>query len=316
MEDLLEEIGKELKPPQARETYTTLNKILGNIVQNPSEPKFRSLKKSNKMIAEKLLASAHAVSLLLAIGFDDTGEAFVCPGDADLEQMRSVVDVIAGILVSMEDVEPDVTDAKATAVAVAATTSAVIAVTAKSPAPVSKPSVVEPQGFKRRDDVEARRQEQMNQLQEARAAQKAQYAENPNGPAYTPPARSNGYPTSTEVSDSATKKTKPTAFDFQDRGKKEREKEQAQKSLQDLRAMQKEKFKDFKSDPNAPLQEAYKAPPSVAGNATTDSSWGGWFGGMFGGGSSSSGSKKTEKPERRGPNIKGVGDLPKPVRRG
>jgi hypothetical protein len=315
MEDLLEEIGKELQPARARETYTTLNKILGNIVQNPTEPKFRSLKKSNKMMSEKVCSSPHACSLLLAIGFDDTGEAYVCPGDADLEPMRTSVDLIAGILVSMEDIEPDVPDAKATAVAVTATTAAVTAaaVMAKSSAP--KSTVAEtPQGFKRRDDVEAKRQEQMDQLQQARAAQKAQYAENPTGPVYTPPpvAAANGYTASTTE---AAKKKAPTAFDFQDRGKKEREKEQASQGLADIRALQKEKFKDFKADPNAPLQEAYKAPPSVAGNATTDSS-GGWFGGWFGGGGGGSSSNSSSKPERRGPNIKGVGDLPKPVRRG
>jgi len=109
---------------------------------------------------------------------------------------------------------------------------------------------------------------------------------------------------------------KKSAFDFANRSKEEKKVEQAAESLQDLRKAQKEKFKDFQNDPNAKKQEAYRAPPSVApGTQAQDGSWGGWFGNMFGGGSSS-GSSSQQKPERRGPNIKGVGDLPKPVRRG
>jgi hypothetical protein len=316
MEDLLEEIGQELTPHDARETRVTLNKILGNIVQNPTEAKFRNLKKDNKTISEKILRSGAATSLLLAVGFDDTGAAYSCAPDTDLEPMRTAVDLLECLIVSTEDV---VAPAKAEQAATPQPCSGynapeLVPVPAATPATMNTKTVENPHAFKRLSEEEKKRQEQANQLQAARAARNAQYVENPSGPTYIPPAAPAVQAVQTENA-SAKKTAKPTAFDFQDRHKKEQERAKADENLQDIRKLQKDKFKDFQADPNAKKQEAYKAPPAVAGNAKADDSWGGWFGGMFGGGSSSGGSTQ-QKPERRGPNIKGVGDLPKPVQRG
>ena len=46
-----------------------LQKVVGNIVANPGEAKFRRLKKTNKMVEGKLLPCRGAVQLLIACGF-------------------------------------------------------------------------------------------------------------------------------------------------------------------------------------------------------------------------------------------------------
>lgn len=331
MEDLLEEIGKELPPEDVRETYQTISKILGNILANPGEGKFRSLKKDNKLIC-KVLRSQHASSLLLALGFEDDGAMYLLPSDADLEIVRTVQDLIECMLLSYQEQDapaaatstssvasgaPAVAGAATAAVAVEATRAARPAAENSSLAHLA---ALNPQGFKKRSDVESKRQEQVDQLQAARAAQRAQYAVNPQGPLPSPvvasanaDAKAGGYPISASA---ATPAKKGSARDFESRGKKEQARDAAANNLEEMRKLQKDKFKEFQADPNAKQQEAYKAPPSVAAGAQEDNSWGGWLGGMFGGGSSSNQPSKPQNQDRRGPRIKGVADLPKPVQRG
>jgi hypothetical protein len=237
--------------------------------------------------------------------------------------VRTLCDLIECLLLSSEEPEPPPgtasSGAGATSSASNASCAALVAVET-APAAKVKPALdLNPQGFKKRSDAESKRQEQVDQLQAARAAQRAQYVENPQGPApppAAPDAKANGYPSATSDAAAAKKKANGTAFGFSNRGKQEQERNAAANTLQEMRKAQKDKFKEFQSDPNAKNHEAYKAPPSVAPGAQEDQSWGGFFGGMFGGGSSSSGQSKPDKPERRGPRIKGVADLPKPVQRG
>lgn len=324
MEDLLEEIGKELTPPEALETYQTLAKIFGNILDNPSEAKFRNLKKDNKVISGKILRSNHAASLLLAIGFEDEEGMYRLPLDSDLDVLRTAHELLECLVLSSDAVAPETAVEPAGGAAECAEPAPEVTPTparvaaAAAPAAASGQSAAIFQGLaKRRDDP---RQGQMDQLQAARAAQKAQFVANPEGPtpvAAAVPVAASGYPTSGAAIDAAAaaKKNKPTDIRaFQNRGKKEEEKNRAAMTLEEIRREQKSKYKDFENDPNAKKQEAYKQPPSVAGGAKAEEGWGGWFGGMFGGGSSSTGSssKPRQQPERRGPNIKGVADLPKP----
>lgn len=85
--------------------------------------------------------------------------------------------------------------------------------------------------------------------------------------------------------------------------------------MMDLKALQKEKYKEFKADPNAANSEAYKQPASVAGQEKKGEEKG-WFDGWFG--SSSSSDTKPRGGGGYGPrpggggNIKTVSDLPKP----
>lgn len=81
-------------------------------------------------------------------------------------------------------------------------------------------------------------------------------------------------------------------------------------SLQELRAMQKSKYKEFEADPNARKSNAYQQGPSVWSHNNKPEEKG-WWDSWFGGGSSSSNNRKPPS-DRQGPRIKGVADLPKP----
>merc|ERR1712087_263628 len=107
--------------------------------------------------------------------------------------------------------------------------------------------------------------------------------------------------------DAEKKVKKESAFEFQSRAKKEAEANAAVSATNDLRALQKEKYKQFQQDPTASQQEAYQAPPSVApGGKTNDS----WFGSWFGGSGSSSGGGSNSRPsdDKPKPRMKTIND--------
>lgn len=110
--------------------------------------------------------------------------------------------------------------------------------------------------------------------------------------------------------------TAKSAGAFERREDKEQKRKEADMSLQDLRALQKEKFKEFKDDPNAGKGAAYQRPAST----TNGSQEAGWFDWMWGGSSSNSsgngggggGGRPRQPPP--GPRMKTISDLPKPCR--
>merc|ERR1712023_567132 len=59
----------------------TLSKILGNIVANPQEPKYRKLRQSNAKIAE-LLATRGVRAILTGVGFVQDGDFLCLPDEA------------------------------------------------------------------------------------------------------------------------------------------------------------------------------------------------------------------------------------------
>jgi len=327
MEDILGSIEQEdLTFAQRGETYETLNKVLSNIVANPAEPKFRTLKKENKLVSEKLSRSTGAISTLLALGFEDTGAAYVCPSGADLGPHSEVVDLLECILASRgSDQATTASPSTAAAATATATAAAAATATASAAAASSRPSVgsaaaaAAPGAFMRRDESEKKRDEHLGQLEAVRAAQRAQFADG-GGSAGALRAAAPVAQEAAPVSSPDAKKKPPvkSAFDFENRGKKEQQQNKAVESLEDLRRAQKEKFKDFQSDPDARKAAAYQAPPSVAPGGKADQSWGDWFGGMFGGSSSgSSGGGGGGRPsDDRKPKMKTINDLPKPVQRG
>merc|ERR1711865_1233768 len=70
--------------------YVTMLKVLGNIVANPTEGKFFSLKIENAAIQKKILSHDGARGFLEALGFRENAGALVLPldhhGDAKLGQ--------------------------------------------------------------------------------------------------------------------------------------------------------------------------------------------------------------------------------------
>jgi len=64
--------------------HETLKKILGNIVANPAEPKFRKLRTTNAKIGA-LLATTGVRAVIIGSGFAEQGEFLVLPDEASAE---------------------------------------------------------------------------------------------------------------------------------------------------------------------------------------------------------------------------------------
>jgi hypothetical protein len=62
----------------------TLDKVLGNVQANPSELKYRRIRRSNARVAE-LLATFGVRAVLVGAGFVDDGEFFTLPQNDSLE---------------------------------------------------------------------------------------------------------------------------------------------------------------------------------------------------------------------------------------
>eukprot|EP00746_Dinoflagellata_sp_MGD_P003547 gnl/MRDRNA2_/MRDRNA2_106883_c0_seq1.p1 gnl/MRDRNA2_/MRDRNA2_106883_c0~~gnl/MRDRNA2_/MRDRNA2_106883_c0_seq1.p1 ORF type:complete len:306 (-),score=86.73 gnl/MRDRNA2_/MRDRNA2_106883_c0_seq1:179-1096(-) len=304
MEDLIDEIGKELLPSQAANVYKTLGKVLGNIVRNPDEPKFRSLKKDNKIVAETLGKSKSAIALLLKVGFKDVGSMYQCPPSVDLTDLTEAAELVECLADSMGTDSAEVPKSAAPA---PATTTAQSAGYPKSAAPKAQPL----KGFARNTgaDEERKRAEQADQLAAIRATKATRSAEPALPPAQdTQPAQKQADVSSKPIH---------SAFDFESKSKKEQKAKAAEQSLDDLRAAQKAKYNEDKSDPNAWKAADYQKPTGSGSNGKEEKSW--WDpSGWFGGGSSSN----DKKPKPGGgappgpPRMKTINDLPKPVRRG
>lgn len=266
----MSQVAHDVHPSQLGEVYETLAKVLRNVYQNPTEPKFRTLKKENKTIQDKVCKSQAAISLLLAVGFEDEGATFHCPEGVDLVPMGEAIDLLQCMAVSCKEDTPVTTatqDPAPAMVAEAASNGRIPAASGGTTVKVTNTPEVDPEPAVKKQPVKS-------------------------------------------------------AFDFESRAKQVERHENAAGSLAELRQQQRSKFQDFKSDPNAKTQEAYQRPPSVADGGEVKKGWGDWMGGMFGGSSSGSssgarGGRQQPPNERRGPNVKGMGDLPKPpVRRG
>ena len=60
----------------------------GNIVNNASEPKFRRIKKANKIFEKDVSKCIGSEELLKAVGWADEGEFWVLPPDAPVEPLQ------------------------------------------------------------------------------------------------------------------------------------------------------------------------------------------------------------------------------------
>jgi len=104
---------------------------------------------------------------------------------------------------------------------------------------------------------------------------------------------------------------KAGAFDFESREKKEGLQKAAEDDLTSLRELQKQKFKDFKADPDAANAACYQQPACTGQARQEESTWWNpftWFGG---GSNNDNGSDNARRPR-----VKGMNDLPKPAQGG
>jgi len=307
MDEFLAEIRRELPPDESSEVYATLGKIFGNILRNPEQAKFRTLKKDNRLVAERVCGSMGAISLLFMVGFEDTEESYTCPMTTNLEQMAIARETIEHMTMSL-----DLLDQPA-----ASSTSLAAPVAAPRTAPVTRTAL----RISEEDRQRAQQQQDLQALREARKEQHREIVKRPaaNVAALDPPPKlpsqphpdllsgdmnaaggaahyvdllSGGYQdqqspqtnpqrahgpqqddllvgiglqeaTLSRVSgtDMQLKSVpKPTIHNFQRRDCTNHQ--QAGENLQDIRKLQKEKFKQFQQDPRAADSDAYAQPPS------------------------------------------------------
>ena len=63
------QLEKKLKSKSAHQSVELLCKLLTNIIENPSDPKFRQVKRENQRVKELLTGNAHGEKLLNLVGF-------------------------------------------------------------------------------------------------------------------------------------------------------------------------------------------------------------------------------------------------------
>ncbi|CAL1127273.1 unnamed protein product [Cladocopium goreaui] len=89
VKEALKVARKSLRQEEFAEAVRTLGKVFGNILSQPKNEKYRSLRKDNAVVKEKLKHPSCIASLQLC-GFFDDGDFFVCPDSRDLTTMRRV----------------------------------------------------------------------------------------------------------------------------------------------------------------------------------------------------------------------------------
>ena len=70
IDEMLKEIVKN-RPQQYKTAFEVLTKLLNNIIENPNEPKFRVIKKSNAVISSRLLNIPEIMDVLNVIGYEE-----------------------------------------------------------------------------------------------------------------------------------------------------------------------------------------------------------------------------------------------------
>eukprot|EP01050_Picozoa_sp_SAG11_P017917 SAG11_NODE_2636_length_3149_cov_1.681639_6_plen_326_part_00 len=68
-----------------------LRKVLGNVIAQPEEPKFRSLKLSNKAVATHLVSCPNALAFLNAVGFEEVEGVLTLPPQIPLPHLEAAL---------------------------------------------------------------------------------------------------------------------------------------------------------------------------------------------------------------------------------
>jgi hypothetical protein len=86
------------------ETLQTLQRLLMNIVADPSEPKFRRVRKSNPTISRLVVGVPGAIDVLRAAGFVEEGaEHLVLPQGNPLDPTEEVAALVTEALAALQD---------------------------------------------------------------------------------------------------------------------------------------------------------------------------------------------------------------------
>lgn len=302
-EKLLRNLPVECAIP-ALDLLETLSR---NVIQNPGEEKYRRVRTTNEKLVA-LFGVPGTVDVMENMGWQFDGEFMTLPKDVNLDFQAHIVKILEAKSHFGKQKE-------------------LAARSAKIAADPAKADLLKQLEIDRRErsaaaglPIAVARGEKGVAVAEAVTA--------PGTASRPPPTTENVSVSETaavpvsEAADASSGASRPkSAFDFERRGKVEEQKKDGELSLQDLRAMQREKFKEFQTDPNARRTEAYQRPPSVADGGSAEAGWFDWMWGSGGGGSSSGGGgggggSDRRKPAPGGPRMKTMKDLPPPVRRG
>jgi len=244
MEEFIEDIERELPPVQSKEVHTVLSKIMRNIMRNPCEPKFRTLRKDNKLVAESVCLSMAAVSLLLLVGFEDQDERYHCPMATDLEQMRAASEAL-----DLRTMDLD----------------ALAAASAPATLPVPQRSAPSQDLGPRQVPVDLLTGEPLRAKPELRAdlltGEPQMHPAEFQG-SYTEPDAISGDAHHKSPSRSAMGKQQPASkslYAFQRRAAGQ---ELQKQDVADIRRLRQDRFEEFQKDPHARTSEAYMQPAS------------------------------------------------------
>ncbi|KFG60762.1 nucleoredoxin family protein [Toxoplasma gondii RUB] len=80
--------------------YSTVVKILNNILSNPGDPKYLMLKKSNASVQARI-GNRNFVKILKLAGFQETADAYKCSECPDTAKLRDVRDVVSSLMMSL-----------------------------------------------------------------------------------------------------------------------------------------------------------------------------------------------------------------------
>lgn len=103
VDSAIEAVGSdpEITPAAATTAYKTLIRIISNIVQNPGDPRYLELKKTNAAVQSKI-GNRRFIRLLKLAGFKEYPESYKCCENVDIAKMKEVRDTLNSIVMSLE----------------------------------------------------------------------------------------------------------------------------------------------------------------------------------------------------------------------
>lgn len=85
-------------PHVIKEAGEILLKLIGNVLRDPHNMKYRSVRLSNPKIESKLLVATGAFEILFSVGFEEDTDSLLLPLDASLTKLRAVKTAIEKIM--------------------------------------------------------------------------------------------------------------------------------------------------------------------------------------------------------------------------
>ena len=96
MEEVIDGILDELQMSTDTAAFTQalqlLHRIVGNVVQHPTDPKYRTLKLSNAKFMSQVWSHTAAQQFMLMIGWEEAGDAVTLPMGMELSHVLKVLD--------------------------------------------------------------------------------------------------------------------------------------------------------------------------------------------------------------------------------